>query len=65
MTQLLTRSYWSGPRLFALAVSLLIAAVFIGANAHLVIVSFNSQSECVLKPQQEGAATLRAAKPSC
>ncbi len=57
--------YWSGPRLFALGASACVLIVFIGANAHLIAVSFASNPDCVLQSQTEGVASLRAAKPSC
>lgn len=57
--------YWTGPRLFALVASLFTVALFVGANAHLIAVSFASRPDCVLQPITEGAATYRAAKPSC
>ena len=65
MKQLLTREYWTGPRLFALAASSLVVAIFVGANIHLVTVAFSSQPDCVLQPSSEGAARPMAAKPSC
>ena len=44
-----------------------VLAVFVGANVHLVVVSFASQPDCVLRttPITEGAAVFRAAKLSC
>ncbi|WP_334063973.1 hypothetical protein [Limimaricola cinnabarinus] len=51
-------------RLAGLAICLAVIAVFAGANAHLVAVSFASQPDCVLSPTMEGAA-FRAAKPAC
>ncbi|QIE56026.1 hypothetical protein G5B40_11530 [Pikeienuella piscinae] len=58
---------WSRPRLFALAAASAVVAIFIAANAHLVFVAFSSMPECVphLKSPTGGAATYRAAKPSC
>ncbi len=58
---------WSRQRIAALALAAAVAAVFAGANAHLIAVSFASQPGCVahLKAPVEGAATYRAAKPSC
>ena len=49
------------------AVAGAVLAVFVGANAHLVAVSFASQPDCVLRamPITEGAGVFRAAKPSC
>ena len=65
MRPVLQRADWNRPRLFALIAAALTAAVFIGANAHLVSVAFSSRPDCVLNPNMEGAATTRAAKPSC
>ena len=39
-------------------------AVFVAANAHLIVVSFASQPDCVAHGAAGGAA-FRAAKPSC
>lgn len=61
----LTKSYWTGPRILALAIVTLVMAIFIAANIHLVAVSFTSRPDCVLQPDTEGVAALRAAKPSC
>lgn len=58
-------SFWTRPRLFAVGVALAVLAIFVAANAHLVYVSFASQSDCVLSSSEEGAAPYRAAKPSC
>lgn len=65
MRQALHRDFWTGPRLFALVATGLIATVFIGANIHLISVAFSSRPDCVLQPETEGVATTRAAKPSC
>lgn len=65
MRQVLTRAFWTGPRLFALVASALVLVIFFGANAHLIAVAFESRPDCVLQPQTEGAAMYRAAKPSC
>ena len=53
--------------MIATAVIAVALAVFIGANAHLIAVSFSSQPACVphLKLPQEGAAQYRAAMSSC
>jgi hypothetical protein len=48
-------------RLLALALTAVVLAVFVAANAHLIVVSFASRPDCVA----EGGAVLRAAKPSC
>lgn len=65
MIAALHRHFSTGPRLFALAVSLLVAVLFIGANVHLIKVSFASRPDCVLQSSTEGVAVLRAAKPTC
>lgn len=58
---------WTHPRLFAIAAASAVVAIFIAANAHLIMVSFTSMPECVphLQSQTEGAAQYRAAKSSC
>lgn len=61
----LEKAYWTGPRIFALALAALVMAVFIAANIHLVAVALSSRPDCVLNPNTEGVATLRAARPSC
>lgn len=53
------------PRLLALLAATAILAVFVAANAHLVLVAFSSQPDCVLSAPQQGAVAYRAAKPSC
>jgi hypothetical protein len=42
-------------------------ALFVGANAHLVYVSFTSQPDCVAHAKTAGAggAPMRAAKSAC
>lgn len=65
MTALTHLRFWTGPRLFALAAVGFVTVLFVGANAHLIAVAFSSRPDCVLHPQTEGAAALRAAKPSC
>lgn len=59
--------FWTRARLTGTVLSLAIVAVFAAANAHLISVAFSSQPDCVphLKTATEGAATYRAAKPSC
>lgn len=59
--------FWSRSRVVAFAVGAVALAVFVGANAHLVAVSFSSQPDCVphLKAAKEGAAQFRAAISSC
>lgn len=59
------RAYWTGPRRFALAATALVVVIFVGANIHLVAVSFASRPDCVLKPNTEGVVALRPAKPAC
>lgn len=56
----------SRTRIAVLATVIVAGAVFIAANAHLVIVSLASQPDCVphVKTATEGAA-FRAAKSSC
>ncbi|AUH32681.1 hypothetical protein [Paracoccus tegillarcae] len=65
MTHLLQAAYWTGPRCAAVALAVLIVAIFIGANIHLISVAFSSRPDCALQPQMEGVAAMRAAKPSC
>jgi hypothetical protein len=65
MTSLTRPRYWSGSRLFAYGAAALTVLIFIGANAHLIAVSFASNPDCVLQPAKEGAVTHRAAKSSC
>ncbi len=65
MTALPRPRFWTGPRLFALASVAGGTLLFVGANAHLITVSFASRPDCVLQPHTEGAASYRAAKPSC
>ena len=60
----------AGPRpgrVLAWAIAGAVLAVFVGANAHLLAVSFASQPDCVPHPTSstEGAGAFRAAKPSC
>ena len=56
-------SFWTPGRLAALLIAAM-ALLFAAANAHLLVVSFASQPDCVA-PASEGAAAYRAAKPSC
>lgn len=65
MITALHRKFWTRPRLFAIVVTFLILAVFVGANVHLIKVAFASRPDCVLQTSTEGVAALRAAKPSC
>ncbi|WCR12100.1 hypothetical protein JHW45_07105 [Paracoccus stylophorae] len=65
MTQGVKPRGFAPSRAVALTAAFLVAVVFVAANAHLVLVSVRSQPECALQPLQEGAASYRAAKPSC
>jgi len=56
---------WSRQRRLAVAGALLVAALFIAANVHLVMVSFGSMPDCVAPAHQEQSAMLRVAKPAC
>jgi len=57
--------FWTGPRMFAIAATAAVMLLFIGANAHLIAVSFASKPDCVLQPAKEGVVVYSAAKPSC
>ncbi len=59
--------FWSRSRIVALALSSIVLSVFVGANAHLIAVSFSSQPDCVphLKAPHQGAGQFRAANSSC
>ncbi len=57
--------FWTGPRLFAIVTVAAVLLLFIGANAHLIAVSFASKPDCVLQPAKEGVVVYSAAKPSC
>ena len=57
--------FWTSPRLFACGTVTAVMLLFIGANAHLIAVSFASQPDCVLQPAKEGVVIYSAAKPSC
>ncbi|WP_108484201.1 hypothetical protein [Oceaniglobus ichthyenteri] len=65
MSALTQHRYWTRPRLFALLCVIGVLGVFIGANTHLIYVAFASKPDCVLQQNTKGAATYRAAKPSC
>jgi hypothetical protein len=58
--------HWTRARLLATAAILAGVAVFVAANAHLVLVAVGSQPDCVphLKDPGDGAA-YRAAASSC
>lgn len=59
-----SRRGWSRTTWAIIAIGLL---VFVGANAHLLYVALNSQSECVphLKERSAEAGQFRAAKSGC
>jgi hypothetical protein len=59
------RAARSRARLAALVIAAAVAIVFIAANAHLIVVSFASQPECVLPASTAGGAAYRAATSSC
>lgn len=65
MTSAFQTGFWSRARIFSMLAACAVLALFIGANAHLIVVAFTSKPDCVLQPQIEGAVTHRAAKPSC
>lgn len=65
MTATARPRFWTGPRIFALCASSFVVLLFIGANAHLIAVSFSSRPDCVLQPVKKGAVTYSAAKPAC
>jgi hypothetical protein len=48
-------------RRVAVALAVIVVAVFAAANAHLVVISLASQPPCV----EDGGAALRAANRSC
>ncbi len=54
-------------RALGAALACAVVGVFAAANIHLLAVSIASQPDCAphLKTPNEGAATFRAAKPSC
>lgn len=58
-------AHWSRQRQFAVATTLLLAAVFIAANIHLVLVSIASMPACAAPPADKQSAMLRVAKPAC
>lgn len=57
--------FWTRSRLFACGAAAFVMVLFMGANAHLIAVSFMSRPDCVLQPAREGVAVYSAAKPSC
>ncbi|MBI6630515.1 hypothetical protein [Pontibaca salina] len=67
MTRPVSPRFWTRGRLIGIGLALTVVAVFAAANAHLISVAFSSQPDCVphLKTATEGAASYRAAKPSC
>ena len=67
MSETVTNPARSSVRIWVLVLAALILAVFVGANAHLFYVAFDSQPECVAH-EKLGAAEagrLSAAKSSC
>lgn len=54
-------------RVLVLLAVLTAAALFVGANAHLVYVAIASQPECVahVKAGESGPGRFSAAKPAC
>ena len=52
-------------RQLAVATALLLAAGFIAANIHLVLVSIASMPACVAPSADRQSAMLRVAKPAC
>jgi hypothetical protein len=61
-----TDRFWTRPRLLALAVVAVCAAVFVAANAHLVVVSLASAPGCAATLTVDGQAIpYRAADASC
>ncbi len=67
MTEAARQPFWTRGRLLGALLASAILGGFVAANAHLFAVAFDSQPACVphLKTPSEGAATYRAAKPSC
>ena len=51
-------------RVMALAIAAATLAIFIAANAHLIYVAVQSQSDCVPHQKEPGQA-LQAAKSAC
>lgn len=54
-------------RALGAALACAVVGIFAAANIHLLTVAIASQPDCLphLKTPKEGAATFRAAKPSC
>lgn len=67
MTATARAPFWTRGRALGTVLACAILGVFAVANIHLITVSLASQPDCVphLKTPQKGAATYRAAKPSC
>ena len=54
------------PLLLWLLIPAAAVVLFVGANAHMVYVAFQSQPECVAHLKQAGSGgQFRAAKPAC
>ena len=54
------------PRAVALLIAALILIVFVGANAHLIVVATSSQPDCVQHTEALFDGVVhRAARPSC
>lgn len=58
---------WPRGRVLGWSIAAAVLAVFVGANIHLVTVSFASQPDCVphTRLSTEGAGALSAATSSC
>jgi len=52
-------------RIVGWGLSAVVVAVFVAANAHLIVVAVATQPDCVAVPPAEGGAALRAARPAC
>lgn len=62
----MTDRFWTRPRLMALGAVAVCAAVFVAANAHLVMVSLASAPGCAASLTVDGQAIpYRAADSSC
>lgn len=56
---------WSRQQQIAVATAVLVMALFVAANVHLVMVSFASMPACVAPASDDQPAMLRVAKPAC
>ena len=67
MNARISSRFWTRGRAFGALLAFAVLAVFAAANTHLVALALSSQPDCVphLKTPEQGAATYRAAKPSC